>query len=302
MAAQDRRHELPRLINEELIVRGNWNLLDELLAPEFVSHGAAGYAEGPQELRALVEPWRGAFPDLSVRVADQVVEGDLAGWRIEGSGTHQGPLASPIGEVPATGKRVRLVGIDLARLGQDGRAVEHWSGPDLGILMADLGLAPPGEAPPAPDRPAPESGDAPARDEAEATIRGVFDLVNSGEFSSLGDVVHPDYVDHSPIGDVQGHKGFEILLGTFRGALGEFRAEPEMFVVEGTRAAWRTRITGVHTGELMGIPATGNRIDVYSNEFGRVAADGRAAEHWSSLDMVTFMTQLGVFPAVGANA
>ena len=65
-----------------------------------------------------------------------------------------GPMLTPMGELPPTGRRVRLVGTDFGRIGEDGRAVEHWSGPDIGALMADLGMSPPLEPPPAPNRPA----------------------------------------------------------------------------------------------------------------------------------------------------
>lgn len=296
----DRRHELPGLIFTELIQRGNWDMMDELIAPGFVSTGFAGAANGPHEFRALIERWRTAFPDMDVRIADLVVDGDRAAWRVEGSGTQTGPLATPMGEVPPTGKRARFGGIDFGRIGADGRAVEHSSGPDIGLMMTDLGLAPPQPAPPAPTRPAPASGRGVTHDEAAASITAVFDVINSDTYAGLEDRVHPDYVDHSPIGEVQGYDGFRTLLDTFRGAIDGFRAVPEGFVVEGTRAAWRTHLTGVHSGELMGVPATGNAIDVYSHEFGRLAADGRAAEHWTSMDAGTFMRQLGLF--VGADA
>jgi Voltage gated chloride channel/SnoaL-like polyketide cyclase len=58
----------------------------------------------------------------------------------------------------------------------------------------------------------------------------------------------------------------------------------------------RTTVTGTHTGDLMGMPATGKRIRVEAVDIGRVD-DGQAAERWGGLNMYALLTQLGVIPA-----
>jgi predicted ester cyclase len=54
----------------------------------------------------------------------------------------------------------------------------------------------------------------------------------------------------------------------------------------------RTAITGTHTGDLMGIPATGKRISIGAVDIGRVD-HGQAQERWGGLDMYALLTQLG---------
>ncbi len=67
-------------------------------------------------------------------------------------------------------------------------------------------------------------------------------------------------------------------------------------LIDGDRFASRTTVTGTHTGDLMGMPATGRRISVGAVDMGRIE-DGRAKERWGGLDMYSMLTQLGVIPA-----
>ena len=54
------------------------------------------------------------------------------------------------------------------------------------------------------------------------------------------------------------------------------------------RLTWR----GTHQGEFMGIPGTGNAIELSGMDFVRFR-DGKAAEHWGQTDVMALMTQLG---------
>jgi predicted ester cyclase len=55
-------------------------------------------------------------------------------------------------------------------------------------------------------------------------------------------------------------------------------------------------VTGTHTGDLMGLPPTGQRISVEAIDLGRIA-NGQAQERWGGLNMYSLLTQLGVIPA-----
>jgi ketosteroid isomerase-like protein len=49
-----------------------------------------------------------AFPDASVEFRNEITSGDTVAFEIAYVGTHTGTLASPGGEVPATGKSVSI--------------------------------------------------------------------------------------------------------------------------------------------------------------------------------------------------
>ena len=56
----------------------------------------------------------------------------------------------------------------------------------------------------------------------------------------------------------------------------------EDLLTGGDRFASRTTVTGTHTGDLMGMPATGKRISVEAVDVGSTA-NGQAQERWGGL-------------------
>src|SRR5215207_4204368 len=97
-----RRNEVPaeenkalaRRVMEELFNEGNLDAAEELIAPDFVDHDPAMPEDvrGPEGFKEYVRAFRSAFPDLHVRIEDQVAEGDKVVQRWTGTGTHDGVL------------------------------------------------------------------------------------------------------------------------------------------------------------------------------------------------------------------
>ena len=54
-------------------------------------------------------------------------------------------------------------------------------------------------------------------------------------------------------------------------------------------------ITGVHTGNFFGIPATGKRVEFSGMYMVRIE-NGKIVEHWGEEDGVSLLEQLGVIP------
>ncbi len=71
--------------------------------------------------------------------------GDTAISEWTTSGTHDGPLETPEGTIPATGKRVTLRGCDAMTV-RDGRITSHRVYYDQLAFMTRLGLVPEGAA------------------------------------------------------------------------------------------------------------------------------------------------------------
>ena len=60
--------------------------------------------------------------------------------------------------------------------------------------------------------------------------------------------------------------------------------------------------SGMHSGDWLGIPATGQRITFCGMDISRLT-DGRMAEHWTRVDVLSLLQQMGVIPEqVGAPA
>jgi predicted ester cyclase len=63
--------------------------------------------------------------------------------------------------------------------------------------------------------------------------------------------------------------------------------------------AVRFTLTGTHTGELLGVPASGEHIDAEGITILHFSGD-RVVERWNRLDDVAFLTQIGAMPAATA--
>jgi steroid delta-isomerase-like uncharacterized protein len=131
--------------------------------------------------------------------------------------------------------------------------------------------------------------------QAEEVLHGIYEAINTGNLAMLDELVAPDYTEHSE--GFQGVEPFKQQLAAFRAAFPDLRVTvDEVLLAEGGRFASRTTVTGTHTGDLMGMPATGRHISVEAVDIGRVE-NGRAKERWGGLNMYSMLTQLGVIPA-----
>jgi ketosteroid isomerase-like protein len=86
-----------------------------------------------------------AFPDASYEPAHEYEAGNTAideGFFV---GTNTGPLKTPEGEIPATGKAVRMRACDVATV-ENGMVTSHRFYFDQMELMSQLGLVPEEEA------------------------------------------------------------------------------------------------------------------------------------------------------------
>ena len=117
---------------------GNLDIVDELVADDFVEHeefpGIEPNKEGVKQFFAL---FRSAFPDLRMEPHEMVAEGDLVCARVTMTGTHEGEFMG----MPASGKPVEVQAIDMLRIG-DGQATEHWGVTDAMTMMQQLGAIP----------------------------------------------------------------------------------------------------------------------------------------------------------------
>jgi predicted ester cyclase len=114
---------------DEVLNQQRLEILDELLAPDFVEHGTPPI-EGLDGFRSFVSGLLEALPDFRFTVHDWILQGDRVVARCAAAGTHRGEL---FGFAP-TGKPVTWTAIHIWRVA-DGRLAERWSEADvLGIV------------------------------------------------------------------------------------------------------------------------------------------------------------------------
>jgi predicted ester cyclase len=111
-----------RRIYEEAFNQDRRATLDELVAPDFVSHTAPpGTPPGPGPLRVLLDMLRAAFPDCHTHIEALVADDDLVVMRNRFTGTHLGEFLG----CAATGRTFDQRQFHMMRF-RDGQAVEHW--------------------------------------------------------------------------------------------------------------------------------------------------------------------------------
>jgi steroid delta-isomerase-like uncharacterized protein len=128
---------ISRRFFEEILSRGNFELVDELFTADYDAHTPIGVFEGLKGAKQFASGLREAFPDLDVEVKEQVAEGDKVATLWRARGTHQGNF----GGIPATGKSMEINGITMFRVA-DGKVLESWGFTDMMSMMKQLGVEP----------------------------------------------------------------------------------------------------------------------------------------------------------------
>jgi predicted ester cyclase len=111
--------------------------------------------------------------------------------------------------------------------------------------------------------------------------------------AGLADIVAADCVDHSARpGETQGIEGVRNTMRFLDGAFSSQRFDVQQTVEQGNTVVVHFVHHGIHTGELMGLPATNRE---FTNEHIHILRfkDDRAVEHWGLHDHLSLMHQLG---------
>jgi len=140
------------------------------------------------------------------------------------------------------------------------------------------------------------------RDEAlyAANVRRFFETIAVlGELPALDDLVAENYRDHDPSNeqDTTGMDGLRREVGMWRGGF-DFGFVIEDQISEGDRVCTRWTWNATHTGDFMGLPATGKRVAMTGVTIHRCGDDGRIAEAWWQYDRLGLMAQLGALDAL----
>jgi serine phosphatase RsbU (regulator of sigma subunit)/predicted ester cyclase len=117
VSVQENNKALVRRFNEEIYNRGNMDVADELLAPNFVARDAlTGEEASRDELKREIAEQAATSSDLHFSIEEQIAEGDKVVIRTIGSGTHD--LAEYEGLAP-TGVRITIENIHIYRVVED---------------------------------------------------------------------------------------------------------------------------------------------------------------------------------------
>jgi steroid delta-isomerase-like uncharacterized protein len=108
---------------------------------ELIDLAAGLTLRGPEGLRQWFQGFLRAFPDVNAELTNVLVAGDWVVTEHTGRGTHTGPLVSPAGEIPPTGRSIEVQIAEVCRM-QDGKLVLLRAYYDSATMLRQLGLLP----------------------------------------------------------------------------------------------------------------------------------------------------------------
>jgi steroid delta-isomerase-like uncharacterized protein len=128
-----------------------------------------------------------------------------------------------------------------------------------------------------------------------ARLGHAFDLLLQGRTDAVADLLTDDFriTVHGAPGVLVGRDAWRSNVAIMSASFSDLTAEVEHTVAEGDLVAVNVRYTARHTGEFLGVPATGRTVEYGSLEHYRFR-DGLIAEEWIASDITTLMAQLGV--------
>lgn len=130
-------------------------------------------------------------------------------------------------------------------------------------------------------------------DEHTTLVRKVFEEVERGRTPM--ELLTPTFTAHFTGLPAMDADGFDQFETAFRAAFGHDHHIDDV-VAKGDRVAVRLRVMGTHTGEFIGVPASGQDVEVEGSAFFRIEGD-RIAEFWGLMDQLGLMQQIGALPA-----
>ena len=230
-----------------------------------------------------------------------LVEGDRAAYLGMISGTQTGPM---FGFDPQN-RRMRVWGINIFALNDDGLISERWGQFDVLTMMQQLGVAP---GPPMPEAPeeGPEYGDPRRAGQRSAERhRGEQERLSphgrggreQGQLRRRStELFHDDYVDHvAPPGTPPGFAGVKAIFRMFRTGFPDVKFTIDQMIGEGDYVATLVHGEGTHTGQFVAFPPSGKHAVWRSVGFFRIE-DGKIIEHWGIPDLLGLLIQIGVIP------
>jgi predicted ester cyclase len=120
-------------------------IIEEVFSPEYISHfPGQPPTQGIEPIKAVLQSFFDAFPDIVFKIEDQLAEGDRVATRWSAQGTHQGewrgfpPRAKGI---PPTGRHVTFSATDIYLIAE-GQIAEEWNTLEQLAVLEQIGAVP----------------------------------------------------------------------------------------------------------------------------------------------------------------
>jgi predicted ester cyclase len=129
--------------------------------------------------------------------------------------------------------------------------------------------------------------------EIEGRIRKLWEAAFNGrELDVLDEITSPEFVNHNALpGTPRGPEGHRQVVERLWTALPDAHFELEHLGSDGDTVICIGTMSGTHRGTLLGVPATGTRVQWRQCHMYRFDESGRAIEHDAIRDDVSLLRQ-----------
>jgi steroid delta-isomerase-like uncharacterized protein len=133
--------------------------------------------------------------------------------------------------------------------------------------------------------------------------RWAENVMNQRSLDAVGEIYASDFVGHDPAmpEDTRGVEGAREFYGMYQSAFPDAEITIEDQVAEGDTVATRWTARATHQGELLGVPPSGNRVEVTGITISRIEG-GKVVEEWDQYDALGMMQAIGAVPEPGQAA
>lgn len=124
------------------------------------------------------------------------------------------------------------------------------------------------------------------------------EIIEGGNLDLIDELAMEDLVDHEEAlpGQPPGRDGVRFFVTAIREAFPDIKVKMiEPWLADGNLEACHVILTGTHSGDMAGVPASGNSVEFGGTDIIRVE-DGKVAERWGSTDTLSLMQQIGAIP------
>lgn len=120
---------------EELVNKGDLDLINEIIAPNWVNIDARlSPLQGLEGAKKLVTTFRSSFSNIHAEILDMMAEGDRVAVAFTESGTQNGEFMG----FPPSGKSIKATGIGIFRVA-NGKIIENRVNMDMLALLQQIG-------------------------------------------------------------------------------------------------------------------------------------------------------------------
>lgn len=118
------------------------------------------------------------------------------------------------------------------------------------------------------------------------------EVINKKNIDAIGNYLTDDFIHN---GEERGISGQKEAVKMFLTAFTNLVNTIELSLSEGDMVCVHERWKGIHTGEFMGVKATGRNIEWTSTAILKIR-DGKICRAWDENDMLGLFGQIGEYP------